>query len=1164
MYLARYASLYAALFLSGTAALIYQATWGRMLYRVFGVGDLAIATVLAAFFLGLGLGSAWGGRFVQRRSRPALTYAVFEFGIGAYALLSLLIIPNIHLVYSAFAAGASFTSLTVVRFLLAMAILLPPTVLMGATLPVLVKVVARTGGDWSRSATWLYATNTLGAMTGAGITGLYLVPQFGARLSVVIAAVSSFVAGAVVLVLWRGADRWTEAPAEPPGAEDPNPAAPSPPREAPASATSPSLARSTDEDPDPGLADAGLADADLADESDDAQAHASLNRDAASEALSSEARSSNAPPSDTLSADTSPPAEQLHPDKTGLPLALALASIAGFAALASEVLWTRVLRIIVQGTTPAFSAMLVNYLLGIALGSLIAARLLQSRASAARIFGWTQIILATLTALAMLLTPQLPRILGLLQEGNSMEPHETWIVLVLSLFLLFPLALALGTSIPLAWRIAGGDARDAPKRAGRVLAWNTVGGLLGSIAAGFLMVPSLGIEASIIIVLMIHALASAIAFYAAARPHGMIPRVAALVGPAILVALVLNAQPSIEVPFLLHARNDPLNGILLGPGQGFEEGVVFMREGRNTTVTVLEGDALLRLYNDGRPESGFGGSDPGFGSELAMLGASAGLFADERERAMIVGLGAGHTATMALAGGFSHVDVVELESAVVEAARYLHEAREKPFPLDDPRARLIVDDARAQLVLAEPGSYDAIISQPSHPWLAGSSALYTREFFREAKDALRDGGVLCLWVNLFRTEVRHLRSVAATLLTSFEHVQAFVVEDSSFILIASDTPMPIDDEIARRVATEEFRPYLSPLGLDDVLDIAAVREIDPPGMPTFAEGASVIVDDRPAFEFELATTSASASIYYEDIDRAAWNIPWVSPASFAAFPEDDQLEIVLVRLQEVANRPTGIRRVKDALPNLPLEPSPRAYLEGAVAEAQGDIRGALAGYDASDLAVAATAADELRYDERAYHRLLRRVSERTVLPFSARPALSAALGLEHRGYAQLALDLAKEVEDPGDATLVQVLEAWLLGCPQLLGAEALGLEATADEHVAFAAERCAFEVGDTRAARNYAELRMRQRRSVAVNSADLGKKAQEGGNNAAARRYYRRALMANPAHGPAAASLAILLSDADRAEEAETVLRDALRAAEGLPSSTSAIQGAAAQLGITL
>ncbi|MBC7172193.1 MAG: spermidine synthase, partial [Polyangiaceae bacterium] len=165
--------VYAALFLGGAAALAYETAWGRMLHRVFGVGDQAVATVLAAFFLGLGLGSALGGKISARFARPARAYALLEMTIGAWALLSIVLVPEIHHVYAALGPDLGLPALTALRLALALAILLPPTILMGATLPVVLGAVVRRDAHWSGVATRLYAVNTLGAVAGAGFTGLY-------------------------------------------------------------------------------------------------------------------------------------------------------------------------------------------------------------------------------------------------------------------------------------------------------------------------------------------------------------------------------------------------------------------------------------------------------------------------------------------------------------------------------------------------------------------------------------------------------------------------------------------------------------------------------------------------------------------------------------------------------------------------------------------------------------------------------------------------------------------------------------------------------------------------------------------------------------------------------------------------------------------------------
>jgi len=1072
----RHLSLYVALFLSGAAALAYQTTWGRMLDRVFGVGDLAVATVLAAFFLGLGIGSAYGGRIAKSLSRPAWVYAALELGIGAWALLSLLLIPNVHSIYAWLGAGAGFGVVTVIRFTLALALLLPPTIFMGATLPVLIRVVAKSGESWSRQATMLYVINTLGAATGAGLTGLALLPRLGNRMTLICAAGASIFGGLLVLSLFRR--------------------------------------------------------------------HGQV---AAEEELGTETEAE----------------EPEEPEESRLGLACALAFMAGQAALAGEVLWTRVLRIVLHGTTPAFASMLVCYLVGIAGGSLIAERL-GRKGNAGRIFAWLQVLMGLLTVGAMYLAPHLPRILGIVSGEADLDPYRTWTMLATAAVLLLPLSLVLGTSVPLAWRLAGGGADVAAENAGRVLAWNTIGGLIGSLLAGFVMVPSFGISLSLAIVAVVHFETAVVAF------RGLSVRLRdkliAILAPNVAVVAILGVKPDIDLPFLLHARNDAITAIVEGPAAPtWEDQIISLREGRNTTVTITDEDGLWRLYNDGRPESGFGGDPPGFGAELSMLGSLPVLFANQTERAMVIGLGAGHTTAVMLGGDWEQLDVVELEEAVVDAARELYEHEEEPFPLDDERAHLVVDDARARLVLSPPATYDAIVSQPSHPWLAGSSALYTHEFLEEAARALKDDGVMVLWVNLFRTELATLQTVTATLRSVFPYGHGFVVEDSSWILVASRQPIPLNERVAERVRVEGLRPYMEPQGLDHIIDLAAVRELDQVGFEAFGRDAEIISDDKPLLEFILAQTASGMSIGYTEIDWAVYDTPWISPEAFDELPENNRDEILLARIREVENRVPGLDRFEASLAALTMPDDDRSLILGTLYEARGHVRTALGHYDASTDHDAAHAADELRLAERAFYRLVTVARDRSTMPDSARPFLTAALVTEREADMDRALAVATEANNADDTTLVDVVQAYRdEGCEGVLATPSLEAEAPRNEHVAFLATRCAFQAGDDLTATRFLAERTRVRRALALDEGKKGREAENSGNVGRAIRHFRRCLMANPAHGPSAAALARILADRDRLDEATEILRRAAQAAEGLPQSTSAIEGAADSLMISL
>ena len=1087
------ATLYVALFSSGTAALVYQSTWGRMLQRVFGVSDYAIATVLATFFLGLGLGSAIGGRYGDRVERPARVYALLEVGVAAWALASLWLVPRVHSVYSGLGGGMDVGGLTAVRFLLAVLILLPPTILMGATLPMMISAAARRGVVWETSATRLYATNTFGAVLGAGVTGLYLVPTFGARASIVVAALASLFAAALVYVAWRHATI-VDDPITEPGAL--------------------------------------------------------------------------------------PPGEKRLP--RAVVMAALLAAGAGFASLAGEVLWTRVLRMVVQGTTQAFAAMLVNFLTGIALGSLIADRLAR-RYDARWLFVLSQLLLAGLTLGSIWTATQLPRLTMLIHGSTLVVPHEWSTLLSVSAVLLFPIALTLGASIPLAWRIAGGHGGEAAEHGGKILAANTLGGLFGSLVAGFVLVSALqgsvseadrelgigfvegssGTERALVFIALIHGLLAIAAGLLATHGRAIGWRLATVAVPLLLVSVMLWQRPTLHLPYLLDAWYDPNSAMFEGPEETWNDNVRLLEEGRNTTVTVIDRGESLRLFNDGRPESGIGGGDPGFGEELVVLGSLPTLYAAEPERAMIVGLGGAHSTAVALGGPFQQVDVVELEHAITRAARFLYEDTDRAFPLDDERARLIIDDARAQLVLAEPGTYDAVVSQPSHPWLAGSSALYTVEFFREVQRALTDGGVLSLWSNLFRIRVRHLRRIVATLLVVFEEVHAYVAEDSSFILVAGDGDFSLGERYATRLASEGLRPYLRPFSLDDLADYASVLELDTAAARVFAEGAEPLVDDKPALEFELAQLEHFSGLELGQLDWALRDVPWMSPETFATVPEEMRADLLLQRIIWVGLRWHQLERLRRMLPQYDLGQNDRALIEGAMAEQVGDLGSAIAGYRRA------------LPDPRAHFRLSALLDEERLWDAqldlaqsdpegfaTARRALRAGLARPERSAG--ALELATALNDGGDVPLQRVLEAVAAGdCPGVLEAVERYPLALDDDLSAKAAMECAFRAGSPEAPVLAARWE-HTLRAAATTQLELGQEAATEGNDGLAMRYYRRALLANPASGDAAAGLAAKLSQLDRSAEAQEVLRAAHRAARGLSAEIAAIEAQATALDLDL
>ena len=190
---------------SGATGLIYEVLWARMLGLVFGATTLAVSTVLAAFMGGLALGSALAGKLAPRVRKPLSTYGWMEIGVAIYALLVPLLFRWIDHVYVLIwqQLQPGYFAFSLWRFFLSGLVLLVPTTLMGATLPVLAAALVRSSERDSNSVTRLYACNLAGAIAGTLAAGFVLLPALGIRTTIAVAAMLNVMVGIVAIVLQR-------------------------------------------------------------------------------------------------------------------------------------------------------------------------------------------------------------------------------------------------------------------------------------------------------------------------------------------------------------------------------------------------------------------------------------------------------------------------------------------------------------------------------------------------------------------------------------------------------------------------------------------------------------------------------------------------------------------------------------------------------------------------------------------------------------------------------------------------------------------------------------------------------------------------------------------------------------------------------------------------
>ncbi len=200
--------VYGLFFFSGVAALVYQVVWSRLLGEIFGVTVYAVTAVLAVFLGGLALGGWLLGKVADRQTKPLQFYGYLELGIAATALLGTYLVRLLDPLH--IAAGNRFApdsaALIAVRVGLAAVIVLPPTFLMGGTLPVITRAVVKKMNDLGRDLSFLYALNTFGAVLGCLLSGFVFIRWFGLHSTLWLAVVGNTLIGLVALKLAAGAE----------------------------------------------------------------------------------------------------------------------------------------------------------------------------------------------------------------------------------------------------------------------------------------------------------------------------------------------------------------------------------------------------------------------------------------------------------------------------------------------------------------------------------------------------------------------------------------------------------------------------------------------------------------------------------------------------------------------------------------------------------------------------------------------------------------------------------------------------------------------------------------------------------------------------------------------------------------------------------------------
>ncbi|MBV9550651.1 MAG: fused MFS/spermidine synthase [Alphaproteobacteria bacterium] len=690
---------------SGCSALIYEIVWYHLLQLAIGSTAVSLGILLATFMGGLCLGSYLLPRFLPRaRRHPLLVYAGIEGAIALCGLVELVLIPLIDRLYiSGVQDGVAGMLL---RGVVCAVALLPPTVLMGASLPAIVRW-ARGGADLKPS--WwglLYGANTFGAVIGCLLAGFWLLRVYDIRIATFAAAAINLAVAALSFALSRGP------------------------------------------------------------------------------VVESEAVETSRGPRDW-------------------PVIIAI-FCSGASALGAEIVWTRLMGLMFGATVYAFSIILAVFLAGLALGTAAASSLVK-RVEPRTALGWCQILAALGMAwTAYVISFHLPY--WPVDPLLSQAPRYTFeIDMARSIFAILPPALFWGAAFPLAFGAAAAGS-DPGHTVGGLYAANTLGAIAGALLVSIVLVPWLGTLGS--------------------------QRM--LLGVAVLGGLVMLLPPLIKedawhssamMTFALFALGllawgmGPVPGELIAYGRriatefGYST-ILFTGEGRNTSIAISRwnSNGALQFHVAGKVEA----SSLGVDMKLQrMLGHIPALMHGNPQSVLIVGFGAGVTAgSFTRYPGIKHIVICELEPLIPPTTTKWF-ANENYNVANDKRTQIHFDDAR-HFVLTTPEKFDIITSDPIHPFVKGSAALYSKEYFEMVKAHLNDGGIVTQWVPLYESDGPSVKSEIATFFQVFPGGMVFANTNGGqgydVVLVGQKSNKPVDlGAINARLATAGYAPVMASL-----------------------------------------------------------------------------------------------------------------------------------------------------------------------------------------------------------------------------------------------------------------------------------------------------------------------------------------------------------------
>jgi spermidine synthase len=754
----RYA-LYALFTLSGFCGLIYESIWSHYLRNYLGHAAHGQTVVLVIFVGGLALGAWLAGRYTDRLREPLIAYAAAEILIALFAFI-------FHPMFVGFTGWAYDALLPAVcgesawcgtQWLTAALLIAIPATALGATFPWMVAGILRRYPDApGHEISALYFLNSFGAAIGVLACAFVFIPRLGLPATVMTAgALNLFVGLAVLGIVAAMRDRRAVAV--------------------------------------------------VAEEANEPVTPAPRRRKAKHAVAASEIEASPASP-------PAPPAP-----RSLVVTFLVVAALTGLSSFIYEIVWIRMLSLVLGASTHAFELMLAAFILGLAAGGAWIRNRIDRIVDVRTFLGHVQVLMGLAAALTLPLYAASFDLFAYLLAGLSRTGPGYMLFHVASaavaLAVMLPATFLAGMTLPLLTHrllVAGAGERAI----GSVYAVNTLGAILGVLAAVHVLVPAMGLKGALLTGALVDIL---LGVYLLRRARGEL----AFSWPA--YAMVIAGLAAFGV-VAAGVRLDPLR---LAAGV-YRDGaarlsadtkVRYYAEGKTASVSVIEQNGRLMLRTNGKTDASMSidGSAPTPDEPTQVLVGALALGANpQAKRAAVIGVGSGITSSTLLAAPtLQRVDTIEIERRMIDGAKQFGDRTAALW--SDERSHFVYDDAKAWLSRAST-RYDIVVSEPSNPWVSGVASLFTDETYERIAHSLAPGGVLVQWIQIYEVDGTLLSSIFRALVQHFPHYAVYKGGPGDLIVVATrDRPPSVD--AAALFARRELAAVLKQVGIAAPADI---------------------------------------------------------------------------------------------------------------------------------------------------------------------------------------------------------------------------------------------------------------------------------------------------------------------------------------------------------